>query len=304
MDGRSCLSAIKMLSRHIKAWLALLFSIICSACVAPSARVDEEAASHGFDRQTVWGTRFPHRVYLNHIKANSGILHVYIEGDGLPWLLPDLVSSDPTPRAPLMLRLMAQDTAPSIYLGRPCYFGFAQTQPCNSWWWTDGRFAPEVVESMAAALARIRSWHKDAAVVLIGHSGGGALAMLLASRPFNTLAVLTLAGNLDTEAWTHLHHYSNLSGSLNPALLAALDPRITQLHVQGGSDQNMPPALVSRFAARQPHAHFKVYPELDHRCCWEEKWPEILQMLSGLASPVHVDLDIRRQSVRNDFVFP
>lgn len=219
---------------------------------------------------------------------------MYIEGDGLPWLRSDLVSSDPTPRTPLMLRMMAQDTEPAIYLGRPCYFGFAQTQPCTPWWWTDGRFAPEVVDSMAAALARLMSTHKDAAVVLIGHSGGGALAMLLAIRPIKITAVVTLAGNLDTEAWTQLHQFSDLSDSLNPALMTTLDQRITQLHFQGGRDQNMPPALVSRFAARQPHAHFKVYPKLDHRCCWEEKWPEILKMLSRLSSPAHAEQDLGR----------
>jgi len=197
----------------------------------------------------------------------------------------DLISSDPTPRTPLMLRLMAQDPEHAIYLGRPCYFGFAQTQPCSPWWWTDGRFAPEVVDSMAAALARLMSGHKNAAVVLIGHSGGGALAMLLATRSIKTIAVVTLAGNLDTDAWTQQHHYSGLSGSLNPALMVTLAPRITQLHFQGSRDQNIPPALVSRFAVRQPHAHFKVYPELDHLCCWEEKWPEILQLLSRLSSP-------------------
>lgn len=280
-----------MTNCRINIWMALLFSMICPACVAPAAHVDEEAASHGFERETVWGTGFLHRVYLNNIKARSRTLHVYIEGDGLPWLLPGLVSSDPTPRTPLMLRLMAQDTGQAIYLGRPCYFGFAQTQHCNPWWWTDGRFAPEVLDSMAVALARLMSRYKDASVVLIGHSGGGALAMLLATRPIKVAAVVTLAGNLDTAAWTQQHHYSDLSGSLNPAQMATLDQRITQLHFQGGRDLNIPPALVTLFAARQPNAHFIVYPELDHRCCWEEKWPEILQMLSRFSSPAPAEYD-------------
>jgi len=131
----------------IKIWAVLLFSMNCTACVAPAILVDEEAASQGFEQLTVWRTNFPHRVYLNNAKSHSGNLHVYIDGDATPWLLPGTVSPDPTPRNPLVLRLMAQDTEPSIYLGRPCYFGFAQTQPCNDWWWTDGRFASEVVDS-------------------------------------------------------------------------------------------------------------------------------------------------------------
>ncbi|MGR8981173.1 MAG: alpha/beta fold hydrolase [Gammaproteobacteria bacterium] len=263
-------------------WPALFFGLVCQACVAPAVRVDEEAAGHGFERRTVWGTGFPHRVYLNNLKSRSGNLHVYIEGDGLPWFSPSQISSDPTPRDPLMLGLMAEDAEPAIYLGRPCYFGYSRTPPCNAWWWTDGRFATEVVDSMAAALARLTSGHNQGEVILIGHSGGGALAMLLVPRIGTISAVVTLAGNLDTDEWTQLHRFSALSGSLNPARMEPLDKRITQLHVQGGNDQNTPPSLVSRFAVHQPHAHFEMYPAFDHRCCWEEKWPEIMQKLAML----------------------
>jgi pimeloyl-ACP methyl ester carboxylesterase len=278
-----------MITRQRMVGRLLLLSVLCTACVAPAIRVDEEAAAYGFERQTVRGTQFPHRVYLNTLKPRTGNLHVYIEGDGLPWLLPDLVSADPTPRTPLMLHLMAQDPNPAIYLGRPCYFGFAQMPPCNPWWWTEGRFSSAVVESMAAALARLMPRQQNTAVTLVGHSGGGALAMLLASRLLNITAVVTLAGNLDTEAWTRHHHYSDLSASLNPALMPRLDERITQLHFQGGKDQNIPPTLASGFAAHQPQAHFKIYPELSHSDGWEEKWPEILPLLAGLKRTVRAE---------------
>lgn len=263
-------------------WWAFLLGMNCTACVAPATRVDEVAAYYGFERQTVLGTKFFHRIYLNRKKLSSGVLHVYIEGDGLPWLNSDRVSPDPTPRNPLMLRLMAQDKESSIYLGRPCYFGFAQTQPCNSWWWTDGRYSLGVVDSMAAALAKFIPALKPASVVLIGHSGGGALAMLLAVRPIKVKAVVTLAGNLDIEAWAQLHHFSDLSGSLNPALMEPLDMTIVQMHFLGGKDQNIPSPIVSRFARHQPRAYFKMYQDFDHRCCWAEKWGEILERLSAL----------------------
>jgi pimeloyl-ACP methyl ester carboxylesterase len=52
-------------------------------------------------------------------------------------------------------------------------------------------------------------------VLLIGHSGG-ALAILLAARVPQVVAVVTIAGNLDTDVWTKLHGYLRLQGSLNP----------------------------------------------------------------------------------------
>ena len=273
-----------MINRYGRTGLALLISLVCAACVSPAVRIDGKAAQLGFERQTVWGTQFPHRVYLQRKATDSHRLHVYIEGDGLPWLRPDRVSPDPTPRYALMLRLMAQDTQPAVYLGRPCYFGFVQTPPCSPRSWTQDRYAPIIVDSMAAALARLIAGQGDVELVLIGHSGGGTLAVLLSRRLAKVAAVVTVAGNLDTEAWTRQHGYSDLVGSLNPALLPALDRHIVQLHFQGGQDREIPPALAARFAVHQPYAQFRLYPGFDHRCCWEEKWTEMLGQLTNRLS--------------------
>jgi hypothetical protein len=243
--------------------------------------MDEKALSYGFEKQTILGNNFFHRIYLSNNKLNTSILHIYIEGDGLPWQNPGMISSDPTPKNSLMLSLMAKDPTISIYLGRPCYFGFAQIPPCSSRWWTSARFAPEIVNSMATVLERIIAAHKRANIVLIGHSGGGALAVLLAHYFPKVLGVVTLAGNLDVSAWTRLHGYSELVGSLNPVNMPPLEKHIIQLHFQGGEDNNIPVAITSDFAAKQPFAKFRIYPKFDHYCCWEEIWPKILQTLSN-----------------------
>ncbi len=268
-----------MINRYVRLGFVLVISAACAACVSPATRIDGKAAQLGFERQTVWGTQFPHRVYFNRTGTDSRRLHVYIEGDGLPWRRRDQVSPDPTPRQALMLRLMAQDRQPAIYLGRPCYFGFAQTHPCSANLWTQDRYAPIIVDSMAAVLSHLSASQGNVELVLIGHSGGGALAVLLASRVMKVVAVVTVAGNLDTEAWTQQHGYSSLSGSLNPALMPSLDRRIRQLHFQGGRDREILPALAARFAVHQPYAQFKLYPQFDHHCCWEEEWPVILGRL-------------------------
>ena len=74
---------------------------------------------------------------------------------------------------------------------------------------------------MAAALSDILQRRPYQGLVLIGYSGGGVLAMLLAEQFPATQAVVTVAGNLDTDAWAIEHGYSPLRGSLNPAFATA-----------------------------------------------------------------------------------
>ena len=68
--------------------------------------------------------------------------------------------------------------------------------------WTSARYGDEAVASMAAALRPDLAMESGYdRVVWVGHSGGGALAMLLAERVPETTAVVTIAADLDTEAW-------------------------------------------------------------------------------------------------------
>ena len=73
------------------------------------------------------------------------------------------------------------------------------------------------MSSMASALRRYLSRGDIDRLVWLGYSGGGTLAMLLAPRFDQTTDVVTVAANLDIDAWTDRHGYSRLSGSLNPA---------------------------------------------------------------------------------------
>jgi hypothetical protein len=113
----------------------------------------------------------------------------------------------------------------------------------------------------------------------MGHSGGGTLALLLAEQFTNTRAIITLAGNLDTDAWTAWHAYTPLRGSLNPALRPSLPASMMQRHYLGAQDGQIPPGLARRFAARHPEARVMVVPEQDHACCWSKIWPGILNDL-------------------------
>lgn len=260
---------------------------LLSSCATPTEHFDELALRFGFRRELVRGVQFDHVTYRN--VAAGDLLHIYLEGDGLPWLRRTIIAADPTPRQALMLELMALDKAPSLYLGRPCYHGLAQSPPCSAELWTSRRYSLEVVESMAAALNNILARTDYAGLVFIGYSGGGALAMLLAERFSQTCAVLTIAANLDTAGWTSHHGYSPLQGSLNPATRPPLPSRIKQLHFIGGQDENILGDLILPVVKSQLGAAFVVFESFDHTCCWRAEWPAILVHLCRLVGKQKCD---------------
>ena len=256
------------------------------ACSTPRELIDSKAVAFGFDAQVVVAGGFEHVVYRNRrlISAEESILHVYLEGDGRPWLRPDVIAQDPTTRSPLMLGLMAKDASPSLYLGRPCYHGYYSSPPCHPKLWTVDRYSETVVASMADALAQIIAAENIKGLVVFGHSGGGTLAVLLAARVSETLAVVTVAGNLDIDGWTESHRYTALSGSLNPAKTIVLNADIHQLHLVGGEDENVEEGLVTAFTSRQANAQLVVIAGYNHRCCWALVWPQVLTWVAGIGS--------------------
>lgn len=251
---------------------------LVSACASNAVRTDRIASDFGLQRQIVKGSEFDHVVYLNE-SSQSAVLHIYLEGDGVPWLMRYLVNPDPTPRNPLMLRLMQQDPTNRIYLGRPCYHGLASSESCSPNLWTYARYGETVVESMSAALRRLLEQRDYTRLVFLGHSGGGALAMLLAERFAETEAVLTLAGNLDHLAWTKMHGYIPLGASLNPASRSVLKEDVYQLHVAGGRDRNIPAHIIRDFVGTQKNAELLVVEGFDHGCCYQRIWLELLNKL-------------------------
>lgn len=259
----------------------------CAAAIAahgcastPSARYDAIAHDLGLQRETVEGRGYAHAIYARVPAPGGESLHVYLESDGSPWIGQRRVAEDPTPSEPVALELLRADPSPAVLVGRPCYHGLRPASGCDPRLWTGARYSEEVVASMASAVQRVAERHRARRLVLIGYSGGGTLAMLLAERLPNVRALVTVAGNLDTDAWTRLHGYTALAGSLNPARRAPLPPAIAQLHLAGGRDRNVPVALVEPVVRRQPTAQLRVYEEADHGCCWARRWPRILEEIA------------------------
>ncbi|MBK7665486.1 MAG: alpha/beta hydrolase [Sterolibacteriaceae bacterium] len=260
-------------------WWPILAAAVLAldGCAATRDTAERIAVASQMQSRVLRGDPFVHQAYFRDGRdRRARELHVYIDHDGTPWLERDLVAADPTPRYPLALRLMAQDQAPSLYLGRPCHFRLESGAACNPLVWTHARYSAAVVDSMARALAGFLRDQRFDRVVLIGYSGGGTLAVLLADRLPQVASVITLAGNLDLAGWTALHGYSPLAGSLDPLERVRRTPPPREFHLLGSRDANVPPALAARYAARFPEASLIELEGFDHHCCWEAQWRSLL----------------------------
>ncbi|HET8708043.1 MAG TPA: hypothetical protein VFM46_17190 [Pseudomonadales bacterium] len=259
---------------HVLPFLFVLVLSLASCSTLPS--VHEQAKSPHLHEQLIDSGIFTHRLFTNEAFSGyrSGPVHVYIEGDGHPWILRHFIAADPTPLHPILLPVFAQDKSAAVYLGRPCYFDLAEEDKrCNSSLWTSARYSENVVKSLLAALQKIMP--PGTPVIWIGHSGGGTLATLLAPRYPDTQLVLTFAGNLDIASWTHYHHYTPLNESLDPASSPPLPAGIKQIHFAGSRDTNVLASWIEHYAQRQPNAEFHLI-DATHTCCWDQPIQQVL----------------------------
>lgn len=285
-------------------WLIALACLL-SACATATERIERRAARMDLTPLQLEGGGFSLRAFYAQGTPPSAVLHVYLEGDGADWNKykvydPTIqctqespssctptrivyeIPKDPTPRRPLMLALMAQDKNDRLYLGRPCYLGLAATPPCTADLWSLSRYSATVLNAMAEGLEQFLADHSYQKIVWLGHSGGGTLAMLLATRFPQSIAVVTLAGNLNVSGWAKHHGYTPLNRSLDPAQQPPLPPHIVQHHYVGARDTVIPAELVAEVVAAQPGAHLDVLPEVGHQQGWHKHWPAILGFLDSL----------------------
>ena len=138
---------------------------------------------------------------------SADILMVYIEGDGAAWPTPWRPPRDPTPRMPVALTLAAADPAPAVaYVGRPCQYLEADAlAACDSAYWTGRRYALETVVAIDATVTQLKTSTGAVRIVLVGYSGGGVIAALLAARRWDVDRLITVAAPLAVKAWAAWH---------------------------------------------------------------------------------------------------
>lgn len=252
----------------------MLLSLTLSACASLGARqetADSIASAAGLTPTLVKAGSFQLKSYQRI--ADRGEVHVYIEGDGLAWLSRTRPSPNPTPTNPVALRLAAQDGARNVvYLARPCQY--VPLKHCAPDYWRQKRYAPEVVAGYMQALDALGFENMH----LIGYSGGGGIAALLAEGRTDVRSLRTVAGNVDTEAFSALHRVSPMQGSLNPAADASRLSALPQMHFIGGADEVVPAALFTRYQAQVGArcSTLHTVPQASHEDGWAERWTALL----------------------------
>jgi pimeloyl-ACP methyl ester carboxylesterase len=257
----------------------LLLALFLAGCSGNATRIETLAGTLGMSRSVLEAGGFRSLLYMRTAaQPGDAPLAIFIEGDGVPWRGGREPSLDPTTANPLALKLLAQTPPPAAYVSRPCYQEMTAPR-CTPERWTMERYSDEIVSSMTEAVRAAAARANARKVVLVGYSGGGVLAVLIAERLDDVAAVVTVGANLDTDAWTKHHGYLPLTGSLNPAASTAAH-RWPEIHLYGAQDPVVPTSTADAYFARFPHAQRKVMPDYDHLCCWETAWPTLWRQFS------------------------
>jgi hypothetical protein len=260
--------------------LLAVAAALLAGCVSAGAdrdrNADAIALSGGLDPATAPGARFDLQLYRRD-SAGPGPLFIYIEGDGAAYLDPHTPSADPTPIDPLALRLAAEDDGPAVYIARPCQFAPGRAdRRCVPQDWTTRRYSREVVDAVNDAVEREHARAPQRPLVLVGYSGGGVIAALVAVSRQNVALLVTIAAPLDIADWTQRLNLSPLEGSESPLDSAAALARVPHIAFAGERDTTVPVAAIrSAIEKLGPRAQLVIVPGFDHTCCWLRDWPTL-----------------------------
>ncbi|ACS85676.1 alpha/beta hydrolase family protein [Musicola paradisiaca] len=266
-------------SRYGRGILLYVAVMLQTACSSPRQSADELAASGGLTPQTIVGGTFTLAAYTR-LQQPQGTITFYIEGDGFAWINKTAPSPDPTPRQALGLALAAKDdSANVVYLARPCQFIPLNKNPvCNVSYWTDKRFAEEIIDSMNQAISNYVQQMSAPGINMVGYSGGGNVAALIAARRTDVRSLRTVAGNLDHYAVNQYHQVSAMPESENAVDIAQHIASIPQIHFSGSEDSIVPTWIARRFVSLEGGNCSQVHmvEGMEHTSAWNEIWPTLL----------------------------
>jgi predicted esterase len=154
-------------------------------------------------------------------------------------------------------------------------------------------YTPEVVDAVATAARRLAIMYNASAVVLVGHSGGAAIAAnVLGRHPDSADSALLVACGCDPEAWRARMHaqqpddaiWAGVTSSLLPlSLVDGVGPEVQVRLLVGEADDVALPDDSRKYAgalqARGIDARLNVVPGLGHNILMT---PDAFRELSAL----------------------
>ena len=268
--------------------IILTIALLSSGCVSklsPKVRqytADTVAQSGNLVQQKIATDDFLLTTYQRFDStADNKQMVVYIEGDGMAWISRDQLSSNPTPVQPIALKLASIDTNSNVlYIARPCQYLWPQKMDrCSSRYWSDKRGSEEVISSINQAISIVKQKQNISSIRLIGYSGGGGIAALIADRRADVNEFVSVSGNLNYKLFTQTHDLSPMNGSIDPITVANQIGSIPQIHYVGADDKIIPKQIALSFSDK-----VKVISDVSHDN-WPDKWAQILKTVNHDLSP-------------------
>ncbi|MCK5892852.1 MAG: hypothetical protein KAG53_00255 [Endozoicomonadaceae bacterium] len=256
--------------------------ILTGGCATPpnhQAMIIHLAQSLNASSEVLDTRYFPLQTFQALSRSNS-TLRVYIEGDGQAWISRYRASQDPIPYELTLSELMHQDTySERVYLARPCQFVWSEY--CEIPVWTSLRYSQPMVDALNEALDKLKIKGPYQHIELIGFSGGGTLALLLAAGREDVTSVRTVAGNLSPHFVNRFHGVSATPDSLDPTNFSTTLATIPQLHFIGGKDSIITSDVYDNyrsFFSQKQCLLYYVNPDAGHHSKWKDSWLELLEI--------------------------
>lgn len=229
------------------------------------------------------------RMHLKNAPAT-----IYIEGDGVGIMRSEnnidlAILPNPTPENPVGLHLASRDLSQNLgYLARPCqYVKDPENKGCNSKYWKERRYAPEVIAAYEAALNDMAARYDLTGFHLVGYGGGANIAAVLAALRPDILSLRTVAGNVSPNFVTQYHQSMPLaSDSLVATNYGTELARIPQHHFIGSADMVIPPGTYHSYRQAiglSECINYSVIQDADHELGWVQIWPQLLALMPACA---------------------
>lgn len=187
-------------------------------------------------------------------------LRIYIEGDG-----------NPNPKDKIALYYAEEDTSKNvIYLARPCQWSEDKICKTKPEIYQEYRFHPEIIREIEEVVLYLKNKYKAPSLELVGYDGGATIALNLATK-MNVKRVITIAGILDTNAYTRQNGFPEMKEVQNPADKLTALAEIPQIHYVGAKDAVTPKRTAERFVSKMQNpksAVVKSVPGIGHND-WE-----------------------------------